>query len=61
MIDAELARIEEAGRDAAKDGAGVWTLNYGLSCLTFAKNYLQTHKNDLIASALPDKVTEAAE
>lgn len=51
----EIAECEDRAEDK-------WIIGYGISCLTAAHTYLQTHMNELVALARQDEATsEAAE
>lgn len=49
-VEQEIASIEEMGADLEAK-ADRWVLEYGLTCMRHAKNYLVEHKDEIIALA----------
>jgi len=60
-VDEQIASIEEMGADLDAK-ADRWILEYGLTCVRHARNYLVEHKDEIIALAQPlDAEAKAAE
>ncbi|GLQ18093.1 PadR family transcriptional regulator [Maritalea porphyrae] len=60
-VDEEIKSIEEMGADLEAK-ADRWVLEYGLTCIRQARNYLVEHKDEIIAMAQPvDVAAKAAE
>ncbi len=53
LIESEIAQLEKL---SAEDNhpADAWVLNYGMTCITVARDYIRAHMGELIALARPD-------
>ncbi|HEV7276223.1 MAG TPA: PadR family transcriptional regulator [Devosiaceae bacterium] len=60
QIDATIADLERIACEQAQPG-DVWVIDYGRTCMTAARNYIQAHRGELIALARPDTAAQAAE
>ena len=66
-IDERLARVEARLADLDRMASAelhpgdTWVINYGRTCMTFARDYIEAHRGELIALARPDTAAEAAE
>jgi PadR family transcriptional regulator AphA len=59
-IEATLADLDRIASEQAQPG-DTWVIDYGRTCLTSARDYIQAHRGELIALARPDAAAEAAE
>lgn len=60
-LDSEIEQFEDM-RDEREHKGDLWILNYGLSCLRVAREYLSTHMGELVAMAQQDEsAAKAAE
>ena len=60
QINTMLAEFDKLCEDHTHPGDG-WVIDYGRTCLTAARNYIQAHRGKLIALARPDVASAAAE
>jgi PadR family transcriptional regulator AphA len=59
QIDAALAEFDDLSKRHEHPG-DAWVIDYGRTCMTAARNYIQTHRGELIAMARPDAGAAAA-
>ena len=59
QIDATLADLDRLRQDHTHPGDG-WVIDYGRTCLTAARDYIQAHRGKLTALAQPDTGASAA-
>jgi len=60
-LNAEIKQLEDI-RSEKLAQADQWVINYGIKCLTVAREHIASHMNELIALAKPDDARpEAAE
>jgi DNA-binding PadR family transcriptional regulator len=61
IIDAEIAELAGLSKEETHP-ADCWVIDYGRTCLTAARNYIEAHMGELIALARPETAaTHAAE
>lgn len=59
QIEATLADLDRMAKDHPHPG-DTWVINYGRTCMAFARDYIQAHRGELIALARPDTAAAAA-
>jgi PadR family transcriptional regulator, regulatory protein AphA len=59
-IDAQLAELDKFAAQHSHPG-DAWVIRYGTTCLTIAREYIDTHMDELVALARPDVGAAAAE
>jgi PadR family transcriptional regulator, regulatory protein AphA len=59
-VEAILADLDRMAGEQVHPG-DTWVINYGRTCMTFARDYIQAHRGELIALARPDTAAQAAE
>ncbi len=52
-LNAEIKQLEDT-RSEKLSRADLWVIDYGIKCLTVAREHIASHMNDLIALAQPD-------
>jgi PadR family transcriptional regulator AphA len=58
-IDATLADFDRLCKQQTHPG-DAWVINYGRTCMAFARDYIEAHRGELIALARPDTGSAAA-
>ena len=57
-LDAAIAELDKLGTNHTQP-ADRWVIDYGRSCMAFARDYIDTHMGELIAMARPDAAAAA--
>ncbi len=60
QINQILADFDKLGDDHTHPG-DTWVINFGRTCMTTTRDYIQAHRGELIAMARPDVAAAAAE
>lgn len=61
QFDQELKDLRQLQEDHASHANDAWVIRYGIACLEVARDQLDAHMGELIATARPDSAAEAAE
>ena len=59
QIDDALAEFDRLSEDHEHPG-DAWVINYGRACMAAARDYIQSHRGELLAMARPDAGAAAA-